>query len=174
MYFSPTFEYNIFPYSEVNNKLLTLRYGIVIQNNIYGDPSIFDQEEELLFSHYLSLGLRLNQKWGNVFTGIKYSNYFHKYESGEGESDFFYNIGVKTNMDIRITGGLSFYTFLFAGIVQDQFFLPKGEASEQDVLIRRRQLQSNFNIFTSLGFNYRFGSRLNNFVNPRFGSDGFN
>lgn len=174
MYFSPTIEYNIFPYSEVNNKLLTLRYGLGIQNNIYNDTSIFNQREELLFSQYLSLGLDLNQKWGNLSTDIRYRNYFHSYDNGESsDSNFFYNIGIETDMDIRITGGLSFYIFMFGGIVQDQFFLPKGEASEQDVLIRRRQLQSNFRVFTSFGFNYRFGSQLNNFVNPRFGSDGF-
>jgi len=47
------------------------------------------------------------------------------------------------------------------------------DVANEKYLTRRRQLQSNFNIFANFGFNYRFGSKLNNFVNPRFGSDGF-
>lgn len=174
IYFSPTVEYNLFPYKDVNNKLLTIRYGLGIQQNVYADTSLFNKTEEVVFSQYLSLGLRVNQKWGNVRGGVRYSNFFHTYESEGEKSDFFYNLGIEADMDIRITGGLSFFTFVFGGITQDQFFLPKGEASEQDILIRRRQIQSSFRVFTSFGFNYRFGSQLNNFVNPRFGSDGFN
>jgi hypothetical protein len=52
--------------------------------------------------------------------------------------------------------------------------LVKGDATEQEVLTRKRQLASTYNYYTSFGLNYRFGSILNNFVNPRFeGYGGF-
>jgi hypothetical protein len=173
IYFSPSVEYNIFPYSDVNNKLFTIRYGVAFQKNIYNDSTIYNQSEEELFSQYLSAGLELNQKWGNVYAGVKFSNYFHNYEDVDPTADFFYNIELQGNMSVRITGGLSFNTYVSIEIAQDQIYLPKGDASQQDILTRRRQLQSNFNIYANFGFNYRFGSKLNNFVNPRFGSDGF-
>ena len=146
---------------------------MAIQKNIYNDSTIYNRIEEVLYSQYLSAGLRLTQKWGNVYSGLRFTNYFHDYKDEDPTADFFYNIGLETFTNVRITGGLSFRAFVFAGIVYDQIYLPKGSASEQDVLTRRRQLQSNFNIFADFRFNYRFGSKLNNFVNPRFGSDGF-
>ena len=173
IYISPTIEYNVFPYSDVNNKLFTIRYGLAIQKNIYNDSTIYDRIDEVLYSQYLSAGLQLTQKWGTVYSGLRFTNYFHDYKDEDPTADFFYNIGLETFTNVRITGGLSFRAFVFAGIVNDQIYLPKGSVSEQDVLTRRRQLQSNFNIFANFGFNYRFGSKLNNFVNPRFGSDGF-
>jgi hypothetical protein len=52
--------------------------------------------------------------------------------------------------------------------------LVKGDISEQDVLTRKRQLASTYNYYTGFGLNFRFGSILNNFVNPRFeGYGGF-
>jgi hypothetical protein len=72
------------------------------------------------------------------------------------------------NVDVRITGGLSFYVYSRAALVRDQVYLVKGKASEQDVLTKRRQIASAYNFYSGIGFNFRFGSILNNFVNPRF------
>jgi hypothetical protein len=70
--------------------------------------------------------------------------------------------------NVRITGGLSFFVFAFGGLTRDQVFLVKGSATPEEVLARRRQLASGYNYFTSIGLNFRFGSKLNNIVNPRF------
>ena len=69
---------------------------------------------------------------------------------------------------VRISGGLSFNVGAFGGLTRDQLYLPKGGATEQEVLTRRRQLASGYNYYTSFGLSYRFGSKLSNFVNPRF------
>jgi len=71
-------------------------------------------------------------------------------------------------VDIRITGGLSFNIYTSAELIHDQLFLPKEGATPQEVLTRRRQLASGYRLFTFFGISYRFGSKLNNFVNPRF------
>ncbi|MEP7373085.1 MAG: hypothetical protein ABI675_06805 [Chitinophagaceae bacterium] len=47
-------------------------------------------------------------------------------------------------------------------------YLPKEGATPQEVLTRRRQLASGYAFSTNFGINYRFGSKLNNFVNLRF------
>ena len=66
------------------------------------------------------------------------------------------------------TGGLSFNIYTSAELTRDQIFLPKEGATPQEVLTRRRQLASGYRFYTYFGINYRFGSKLNNFVNPRF------
>ena len=153
-------EYNIFPYKDVNNKLLTLSYGLTVRRNHYYDRTIYDKTKEILYGHRATAYLSLNQKWGNSYAGITYQNYFPTWK--------FFNLGVDIYSSIRITGGLSVFIFGFGGLTRDQVFLVKGDATPEEVLARRRQLASGYNYFTSLGINYRFGSKLNNIVNPRF------
>jgi hypothetical protein len=160
---SPGIEFNVFPYTSVNSKLLTFRYGLDIRQNQYFDTTIYAKTRETLPGQLLSIGLSLNQKWGSISTGASYHSYFTNLK--------YYNISFNTFVDVRLTGNLSFNLYAFPSIVRDQLYLPKGDASIDDVLIRRRQLQSNFNFFVGFGVTYRFGSILNNFVNPRFNSN---
>ena len=153
-------EYNIFPYKDVNNKLFTLSYGLTARRNSYYDTTIYDKTKELLYGHRASAYLSLNQKWGNSYAGIYYHQYFHNLN--------FYNLGVDIYTSVRITGGLSFYVMVFGGLTRDQVFLVRGSASPEEVLAKRRQLASGYNYFSSIGISYRFGSKLNNVVNPRF------
>lgn len=153
-------EYNIFPYKEVNNKLFTLSYGLTARRNYYYDTTIYNKTKESLFGHRATAYLSLNQKWGNSYIGISYNNYFNNWK--------FFSLGIEAYTSVRITGGLSFYIMAFGGLTRDQIFLLKGDATPEEVLARRRQLGSGYNYFTNIGINYRFGSKLNNVVNPRF------
>jgi hypothetical protein len=153
-------EYNIFPYKDVNHKLLTLSYGPTVRRNQYYDTTIYNKTEETLYGHRATIYLSLNQKWGNTYAGISYHQYFHDLK--------FFNLGVDVYTSVRVAGGLSFYILAFGGLTRDQLFLVKGNATPEEVLARRRQLASGYNYYTSFGLNYRFGSKLNNVVNPRF------
>ena len=153
-------EYNIFRYKEVNNKLLTISYVVDGRRNIYFDTTLFNKTRETLFGHSAKAKLTLNQKWGTVSLEAEYHNYFHNWK--------FFNLNADCNFEIRITGGLSLTLYTSAGLARDQIFLSGEKASLQDILTRRRQIASNYNIYSSFGINYRFGSKLNNFINPRF------
>lgn len=153
-------EYNIFPYKEANNRLFTLSYGLTARRNNYYDTTIYNKTKETLYGHRASAYLSLVQKWGNSSAGITYHNYFNNWK--------FFNLGIDVYTSVRITGGLSFYIVAFGGLTRDQVFLVKGNATPEEVLARRRQLASGYNYFTSMGINYRFGSKFNNVVNPRF------
>jgi hypothetical protein len=159
-------EYNIFPYKEVNTKSFTLSYGLTARRNYYYDSTIYDKTKESLYGHRATAYLSLNQKWGNSFAGITYNNYFNNWK--------FFNLGIDVYTSVRITGGLSFYIVAFGGLTRDQVFLVKGNTTAEEVLARRRQLASGYNYYTSVGINYRFGSKLNNVVNPRFNRIGSN
>lgn len=156
----PAVEYNIFPYKEVNTKLFTMSYGLTARLNNYYDTTIYNKTREVLYGHRASAYLSLNQKWGNSYAGVYYHNYFHNWK--------LFNLGVDVYTSVRITGGLSFYVMVFGGLTRDQVFLVKGNATPEEVLAKRRQLASGFNYYSSIGISYRFGSRLNNVVNPRF------
>ncbi|MBC7949541.1 MAG: hypothetical protein H7Y42_16765 [Chitinophagaceae bacterium] len=153
-------EYAIFPYKEVNTKYFTVSYLLDARRNTYFDTTLYDKTSEMLYGHGIETDLSFNQKWGTIGFGAEYHNYFHNWK--------FFNLNVNAEVDIRITGGLSFNIYTSASLTRDQLFLPKAGATAQEVLTRRRQLASGYSLFTSFGINYRFGSKLNNFVNPRF------
>jgi hypothetical protein len=56
--------------------------------------------------------------------------------------------------------------------VRDQLYLPRGEASDEEVIARQQALSTNFRYFVFTGVRYQFGSMFNSVVNPRFGSMG--
>ncbi len=160
LYLSPALEYSLFPYQMVNNKFLTLRFGPELRDNQYYDSTLYNKEKELLWGQKTELSLSLNQKWGTINSSVVYRNYFHDLN--------FYNVSINAGVDIRITGGLTFNVDLYGALVHDQLNLKKGKATKDEVLTRMRQLGSNYNFSTFFGLNYRFGSKFNNFVNPRF------
>ncbi len=162
-YIRAAVEYNIFPYTEFNNRSLTFSYGIITRFNNYYDTTIYNKLKETLFAHSFRGTLTLNKKWGTVNSGIFYSNFFHDWKLN--------NMGVSLNVNVRITGRLSFYIYSSGSLVHDQLYLPKSGATEQEVLTRLRQLKSSYNLQNRVGISYRFGSKLNNFVNPRFDGD---
>ena len=158
--FRPAIEYNFFKYSEVNTKFFVVNYGIEVRHNRYIDPTLYLKTEEVLYLQSLKLSASVNQKWGTLGVGVAYRNYLHDFSLN--------NIGINGYTEIRITGGLSYYTFVSGSIVHDQIYLPAGDASDAEVLTQKRQLASTFNVYTEFGLSYRFGSKLNNYVNPRF------
>lgn len=158
---NPAIEYNIFPYSQSTTKLLTIRYGVDIRSNNYYDTTIFTKTNETVAGQGLNVGISFTQKWGTSYVGTSFHNYFKNHWK-------FYNVGLNANFDVRITGALSFYTGIYAGLVRDQIYISGKDAQPDDILIRRRQLASTYNYYSYFGINYRFGSKLNNFVNPRF------
>jgi hypothetical protein len=166
IYLNPAIEYNIFDYKEVNSRSFIVRYGVDVNHNFYYDTTIYNKTVETLYGHRFSTALTLNKKWGTFFTGFSYRNYFKAWKLN--------SLGINVQADVRITGGLSFFIHANGNLVHNQVNLVKGNVSEQDVLTRKRQLASNYNYYTGFGFNLRFGSILNNFVNPRFeGYGGF-
>ena len=160
IYINPAIEYAIFPYKQVNNKYFTIRYGLDFTRNQYYDTTVYNKNKESLTGHQISANLSFNQKWGSISSRASYRNYFANWKLN--------NLSMNLDMNIRISGGLSFNVYAYSELVRDQIYLPKGSATEQEILTRRRQIASSYNFYSGFGFNYRFGSKLNNFVNPRF------
>ncbi len=158
--FIPGIEYNIFPYKEVNTKYLAFGYGLEVTHNNYYEETIYNQLDETLLGHSARVVSSINQKWGTVRGSLYYNNFFHNWK--------LYSLDLNLEVDVRITGNLNLWFYMFGGLTRNQVFIPNEGASIKDVLARRRQLASGYNFGTWFGLTYRFGSMLNNFVNPRF------
>jgi hypothetical protein len=157
---SPGIEYDIFPYSESTRRILTLLYQTGLEINNYTEETTRFKMSETIGYHSLSASLSIIQKWGSVGGSLSWRNYFFDWS--------YYKIRFNTNASIRIFKGLSFNVYGSVASVHDQISLPRGGASLEDVLLRRKMQATNYTFSTSFGFSYTFGSIYNNVVNPRF------
>ncbi len=156
----PGVEYSLFPYREATRRQLTVAYLIGGSSVQYYDTTIFDKTSELLAQHALDTRYEVTQPWGEIRFGIELSQYLHdlskyRFETGAG-------------VELRLTRGLSVDFGMEIDLVHDQINLQKGQASLEEVLLRRRQLATNYELSASVGFRYRIGSTYNNVVNTRF------
>ena len=62
-------------------------------------------------------------------------------------------------LDLEISGSFS--------RIKDQFYLPAEDLTPEEILLRRRQRETDYRFDVGIGFSYRFGSKFANIVNPR-------
>jgi hypothetical protein len=75
---------------------------------------------------------------------------------------------VDGDIDVRLFKGFSVNVGGSASRVHDQLYLKAGEATDEEILLRRRQLATAYRYRLQAGISYTFGSIFNNIVNPRF------
>lgn len=160
----PAVEYNIFPYDESTRRQFTFLYQVVFLHFDYIEETLFEKTAETLVNTSLTGALEIQQPWGSVETSLEGSVYLH--DLSKLRLDLF------SELEVRLFRGLSLDLFGAVALVRDQLSLPAGGASEEDILLRRRALGTNFEVFGSVGLSYTFGSRFTNVVNPRFNSGG--
>jgi len=71
---------------------------------------------------------------------------------------------------MRLFKRLTFDIELGVSMIHDQIFLGKGGASLEEVLLRRKRLETRYDYGIEFGFGYSFGSLNNNITNPIFGN----
>ena len=160
----PAIEYDIFPYSESTRRQLRLLYRAGYNYVTYIDSTIYNKTRETLWQHSLTAAYEVVQKWGTINVSLGYSNYLHDWSKNNISLDGFIELRVAKGLNVSFGGG--------ASIIHDQLGLVKGGASTQEVLLRRKELATQYRYFTFFGFTYTFGSIYNNVVNPRFGNNG--
>jgi hypothetical protein len=157
----PAIEYNIFPYAESTRRQLRLMYRLGYEYRNYTDTTVFDKMEDNLVAQSMSASYSVVQKWGSAGFSLNYRNYLHDMS--------IQNLGLSGSMSLRVAKGLSLNFGGSANMVRDQIALKKGAASPEEILLRRREMATNFRYFSHFGLSYTFGSIYNNVVNPRFG-----
>lgn len=155
----PAVEYNIYPYSESTRRQFTFLYTVGVEYANYIEETVFLVEQETLPRHALSSGLSIRQPWGGAFGFVEFSQYLHDLSKNRFE--------IFAGAEFRVFRGLSLGFNGNYQRIRDQLNVPAGEATEEEVLLRQRILQSGFEYRFSVSFSYTFGSIFSNVVNPR-------
>jgi hypothetical protein len=161
---SPGIEYNIYPYNESTRRLLRIDYKPSVSYNNYTEKTIYNKMDQVLFSEDLSLTLDQKEPWGSASITLSGSHYIHDVKK--------YNVGINGSVSIRIIEGLSATWYASYYRQRDQLALPLRGATAEEVLLQKKQLESQYSYFATIGLSYSFGAIYNNIVNPRFGSSG--
>jgi len=160
----PGIEYDIFPYSESTRRQLRLLYSAGYRYSSYNDSTIYDVIHEGHFRHSFEAAYEVVQKWGSIDLNFEYSNYLNDWSKNNLSLDGFIDVRLAKGLSVNFGGG--------ASLIHDQLGLVKGGATQEEVLLRRKELATQFQYFTSFGLTFTFGSIYNNVVNPRFGNGG--
>jgi hypothetical protein len=161
---APAVEYNIYPYAESSRRSLVMQYSLGVTAQAYREETIFLQTEETRGSHSLSVSYGNRQAWGDVNVSVNGSQYLH--DTG------LYNLVFFSGTNLNLFRGFRLGVFGNYSLVRDQLSLPRRDATEEEVLLRQRQVATSYRYYLSVSLSYRFGSPVQNVVNPRFGSGG--
>jgi len=158
---APGVEFNIYPYEESSRRMWIVRYEIGLSQVKYEEITIYDKLEEFLVDQTLITNWTLKQPWGESEIAVEYANYLDDFSK--------YHVIVSGDLEFRITRGLSIDTNGSISTVRDQLYIPARDLTDEEVLLRRRDLETDYRWSFSFGITYQFGSIYNNVVNPRFG-----
>jgi hypothetical protein len=158
----PAVEYNIFPYSESTRRSLTFRYSVEMAAFNYELETVEGKTEEVLPRHTLLVAAAVQQPWGEVFGSVEGIQYLHDLAT--------HRINTDLNVEYRLFRGFSLDVSAEFSRIKDQFFLPAEDLTPEEILVRRRQRETDYQFDLNLGFSYRFGSKFANIVNPRMSS----
>ncbi len=153
-------EYNIFPWAECNRRIFAIRYMIGADYNDYYEKTIYDKMQETFFSHALEVNIEIIQPWGEITLDLEGRHHFNNFSRNR--------LAFESDFSIRLTKNLSVFFESQVQAVHDQIYLPKGDASLEDILLRRRKLETTYEIGGRTGLRFTFGSIYNNIVNERF------
>jgi hypothetical protein len=157
---APALEYNVFPFRESTSRMLTFGYSIGAMVADYEEETIFGKRKERLLDERLVASLSLTQRWGSAQIAAEGAHYLHDWRKQRGT--------IFGSIDWRLGKGLSLVTSVDIKRIRDQLFLAARGASEEEILLRVRQLSTSYTYSASFGISYTFGSPLAQIVNRRF------
>jgi hypothetical protein len=158
----PGIEYNVFPYSESSRRQFVFIYSLGLNYENYRDTTIFDKLVESRPVNRFTIAGAATQPWGRLEARLVASTYLDDFSKNR--------ISVFGFGEVRIVRGLSFNMFASYARIRDQLSLPKADITDEEILLRLKQLQTSYQWEMSLGLSYTFGSKFANTVNPRFGN----
>jgi hypothetical protein len=161
---APAVEFDVYPYKESTRRQLIAQYSVGMKHYSYNDTTVYFKTKETRPFESLNITMSQKQTWGSINFG---ANGYHLLDD-LGKS----RLGFNLETDVRIIKGLSISSYIDYAVIHDQIYLPKGNLTKDEVLLRQSQLQTGYRAFFYISVNYTFGSVLNNVVNPRFNGGG--
>jgi hypothetical protein len=155
----PTIEFNIFPYAESARRSWILAWEARAYQADYARETIYGKSRETLYYHRAVTELALRQPWGSTAFSVWATQYLH-----DGDK---YSVTALANAQLRLCRGLSLSLTGSWSRIHDQLALPRGDASDEEILARRRELATAWRSSGQVGLTYTFGAAVNNVVNTR-------
>ena len=158
----PAVEWDYYPYDQFSRRKLTVLYSVGVQHYAYRETTIYGRDRETRPLQFLAVGLAKRQPWGSANISLSGSQFLNTLK--------YYNASLNGGVDIRVGKGFSVNVGGNVSRVRDQLYLPRGEATDADVIARQQALSTNYRYFAMVGVRYQFGSMFNSVVNQRFGA----
>ena len=159
--FSPGIEYNIFPYSQYTIKVFRFLYDIGYEYNHYYKETIYNKTTDKFLQQSMEIAYETKNPWGRIDIFLRGSHYFHDLTKN--------HLSIYSELSLRLFKGFSFYLEGGYSRIRDQLALPKSNATIDEILLQRRELETQYSYWGEVGLEFSFGSIYNNIVNPRFG-----
>lgn len=153
-------QYNFFPWKECNRRVFSIGYVVGVDSYDYIEETVYDRTEETHVAELLIMELEFIQPWGEVNIVAQGKNYFYDFTKNR--------LTLESDFSVRLSKNLSVFANIESTLIHDQLYLPKGDASLEDILLRRRKLATTYEIGGRFGIRFTFGSIYNNVVNERF------
>ncbi|HVS13752.1 MAG TPA: hypothetical protein VMV46_07500 [Thermoanaerobaculia bacterium] len=158
-------EYNLYDYAESSERQLTFTYFLGVNELDYEQETLSGELGESLADQGVLVSYDANRPWGEGSLELRLSHFLEDVELNRVE--------LGGRLDYRIFRGLSVSVNARAERARDLVFLPRSGATEEEVLLGIRALETDFQFRAGVGFSYTFGSIYNNVVNSRLtGSSG--
>jgi hypothetical protein len=161
---APALEYNLFRYEDSERKQFTLLYTVGFNSFDWREVTLFGETSEQRFDQTLRASLAVRQPWGEAGGELQASHFLDDPDQHRIEGRAFVRLRLIRGLSLDVSGELA--------RVRDQINLPVGDATQEEILLEIRELQTGFEYDISVGFSYTFGSIFNNVVNPRFEGGG--
>ena len=155
----PAIEYDYYPYAESTRRQIIFLYKVEVASFDYEEVTLFGKTSETRFTHSLEVASAFNQPWGQLDLSLLGSNFLDDFS--QHRIEFF------TGVEIRLFRGLSLDIEGSAARIKDQIYEPLEDIPDEDILLRRKELGTDYRYSVDIGFSFTFGSVFNNVVNPR-------
>ena len=153
-------EYSFFPYRASARKELTAQLTLGVNHFDYVEPTIYGKDRETVGDAQFIVSFDVTQPWGSSDVTLETLTYLHDPRRHRLELD--------GELDARLFKGFSLNVGGSISRIRDQIYLEAGDATDEEILLRRRQLATDYRYQFSIGFSYTFGSIFNSIVNTRF------
>jgi len=153
-------EYDVFPYAESSRRELTVQFTAGVNHFNYLETTIYGKDRETVADGVLLGAMNVRQPWGSSGLSIEAATYFHDVSR--------HRLVLNGGIDVRLFRGFSLTMDGSVSRIHDQLYLRSEGATDEEILLRRRQLATSYRYRFSVGASYTFGSIFNNVVNTRF------
>ncbi len=155
----PAVEYSYWDYAEAERRELLFIYRAGPRYTTYRDTTIFNKIAEPHWRQELEVRLNSMQPWGSADFDIEASHFLPDIKR--------YRLEMRGRLSLRLFRGFSLNLNASFERINDQVNLVRGNVSTEDLLLRRRELETDYRADVRIGLGYTFGSLYNNVVNTR-------